>query len=155
MKNVVHRDLAARNVLVVSDDWVKISDFGLAQVAGPNGYYTMTSAREFPIKWYAPETLDSRKYSFESDVWSYGVTLFEIFSRGQLPNLVEGPDLTQLELFNHLRNGKRLPCPPLCPDDIYHSLMIKCWHQIPQNRPDFTMLLKEVDRLISEYGEVI
>lgn len=107
-KRFVHRDLAARNVLVDANEAMKISDFGLAQVADQNGYYTTQNERCLPIKWYAPETLSSVKYSHCSDVWSYGVTLFEMFSRGSQPDLVPGrPQLPVDEMLARLTNGER------------------------------------------------
>lgn len=106
-KNIVHRDLAARNILVDSDECVKISDFGLSQIAGPNGYYLARSTRDIPITYYAPETIQSNKYSFESDVWSYGITLFEMFSRGSSPDLIPGKILSQGELYDLLKSGER------------------------------------------------
>ncbi|KAJ8934141.1 hypothetical protein NQ314_013551, partial [Rhamnusium bicolor] len=87
-KNIVHRDLAARNILVVDENHVKISDFGLAQVVGTNDYYILKTERELPIKWYAPESLRGGKFSVRSDVWSYGVTMCEMFDYGEEPNLV-------------------------------------------------------------------
>lgn len=104
---IVHRDLAARNVLVDSNECVKISDFGLAQVTDNNGYYTTQNVRNIPIKWYAPETLATIRYSHYSDVWSYGVTLFEMFSRGNQPDLRPGTDLSLLALLECLQAGER------------------------------------------------
>jgi Janus kinase 2 len=106
-KKIIHRDLAARNILVASEDCVKISDFGLAQVADSNGYYVMRNSRDLPIKWYAPESLRTGKYSFKSDVWSYGITVFEMFSRGKRPELEPGKDLTSDELLKRLEGGER------------------------------------------------
>lgn len=154
-KNIVHRDLATRNILIDHNEQIKISDFGLAQeVIEPQLYYTMSS-REVPIKGYAPETLDSRKYSFESDVWSYGVTLFEMFSRGQEPDLIPNKTLTQQELYDYLKAGHRLARPPECPENIYDQLMMPCWDEIPQKRPTFLQLHNQIERLIAESGEII
>lgn len=105
-KKIIHRDLAARNILVDSDDCVKISDFGLAQYV-ENGYYRYQSNRALPIKWYAPETLENFEYSHKSDVWSYGVTLFEMFSRGKEPQLIPGRDLLGQEILKLLTDNKR------------------------------------------------
>lgn len=125
-RRVVHRDLAARNVLVDVEECVKISDFGLAQVIDGNGYYTYRHARKIPIRWfaflmilvfsinyfilffrYAPETLRYSRYSFMSDVWSYGVTLFEMFSRGSEPDLVPFDGLSIASMMAALDEGKR------------------------------------------------
>lgn len=106
-ESIVHRDLAARNVLVDANECVKITDFGLAQMTDTNGYYTMQNQRNIPIKWYAPETLATNKYSHYSDVWSYGVTLFEMFSRGNQPDLRPGQELKLGELRDLLQQGER------------------------------------------------
>lgn len=125
-QRIVHRDLAARNVLVDIEECVKISDFGLAQVIDSNGYYTYRHVRDIPIKWYAalsllikpenlfiiffryaPETLRLSRYSFMSDVWSYGVTLFEMFSRGSQPDLVSSDGLSIVRMLDALDEGQR------------------------------------------------
>ena len=103
--NIVHRDLAARNVLVNGDDSVKISDFGLAQLTNENYYYSMNK-RDLPIKWFAPESLGQQKFSSQSDVWSYGITVFEIFSYGDEP--YNGQEIQDgQELLVKLANGER------------------------------------------------
>jgi len=145
---IVHRDLAARNILVASDHHVKISDFGLAQVMGKNDYYILKTSRELPIKWYAPESLRDGKFSPRSDVWSYGVTLYEMFSRGEDPRLPDCiNDQDQQQLLAALESGTRLPCPPQCSQTIYVKLMCPCWQANAHARPTFTQLCKEIQDL--------
>ncbi|XP_052132951.1 tyrosine-protein kinase ZAP-70-like [Frankliniella occidentalis] len=138
-KNIVHRDLAARNILVVDEFNVKISDFGLAQVMGQNDYYIIRSNRELPIPWYAPESLRDGKFSPRSDVWSYGVTLFEMFSLGEEPRLAACTnEQDHHELLRVLERGDRLPCPPNCPQHVYVDLMSPCWSSESRDRPSFS-----------------
>lgn len=110
-KHIVHRDLAARNILVVDENHVKISDFGLAQVMGNSDYYILKTNRELPIKWYSPESLRDGKFSSKSDVWSYGVTMYEMFSHGEEPRLLnvdEGAEgQEQQVLLDALERGSR------------------------------------------------
>ncbi|XP_051167397.1 tyrosine-protein kinase hopscotch [Leptopilina boulardi] len=160
-KSIVHRDLAARNILVADENRVKISDFGLAQVMGKNDYYILQTDRDLPIKWYAPESLRDGKFSPRSDVWSFGVTLFEMFSFGEDPKLPdesigqnkhEGGKSSEeegsAELLAALEKGMRLPCPPKCPAEIYARLMNPCWAWDSHNRPDFLTLCNEIKDLI-------
>lgn len=155
-KNIVHRDLAARNVLVASENCVKIADFGLAQVTDNTGYYYhSTISRALPIKWYAPETLHDQKFSHKSDVWSFGVTLFEMFSFGDSPNLVQNPDLDAQGILQLLKSGKRLDRPKFCPVYVYDELMKICWNWEHRLRPTFTELLKRTDDLYIAGGEAV
>ncbi|KAK8766363.1 hypothetical protein V5799_006854 [Amblyomma americanum] len=133
-KHIVHRDLAARNILVASKDLVKISDFGLAQFTVNHYYYIRTQTRKLPMKWYAPESILYGKFSTKSDVWSYGVTLWEMFSYGEDP-VIQG--VTQENLGSELVQGKRLACPAECPTNIY-QLMLLCWATDAHQRPGFT-----------------
>lgn len=138
-KNIVHRDLAARNILVVDEFNVKISDFGLAQVMGQNDYYIIRSNRELPIPWYAPESLRDGKFSPRSDVWSYGVTLYEMFSLGEEPRLSSCTnEQDHHELLRVLDKGDRLPCPQQCPQQVYVELMTPCWKSESRDRPSFS-----------------
>nr|CAI5847140.1 unnamed protein product [Callosobruchus analis] len=153
-KSIVHRDLAARNILVVDENLVKISDFGLAQVMGTNDYYILkTPNRELPIKWYAPESLRDGKFSVRSDVWSYGVTLCEMFNYGEEPNLtipeeeMEGPQ--QQILLQALEKGARFPCPPKCSNAIYVRIIRPCWQAESHLRPPFCKLIEEVKDLLN------
>ncbi|KAJ1078050.1 hypothetical protein K5549_011377 [Capra hircus] len=132
-KNFVHRDLAARNVLLVNRHYAKISDFGLSKALGADdSYYTARSAGKWPLKWYAPECINFRKFSSRSDVWSYGVTMWEAFSYGQKPyKKMKGP-----EVMAFIEQGKRMECPPECPPEMY-KLMSDCWTYKWEDRPDF------------------
>ncbi|XP_054975756.1 tyrosine-protein kinase ZAP-70 [Sorex araneus] len=132
-KNFVHRDLAARNVLLVNRHYAKISDFGLSKALGADdSYYTARSAGKWPLKWYAPECINFRKFSSRSDVWSYGVTMWEAFSYGQKPyKKMKGP-----EVMAFIEQGNRMECPPGCPPEVY-KLMNDCWIYKWEERPDF------------------
>ncbi|EDV99841.1 tyrosine-protein kinase hopscotch [Drosophila grimshawi] len=144
-KGLIHRDLAARNVLV-DRSCVKISDFGLSQFANADGYYIGVSARDIPIKWFSPEAIETCKFSSYSDVWSYGVTLFEMFSRGEDPCLLPGHELTSDEFLKRLRQGERLPKPELCSDFVYNDLMRPCFHETPKSRPTFQQIIQIITR---------
>lgn len=163
-KNIVHRDLAARNILVASETRVKISDFGLAQKKGTNDYYYMQTPRDLPMKWYAPESLIDGKFSSRSDVWSFGVTMYEIFSLGKDPNLpqtdldkntMEKRDDTDKTIFitlvAPLQRGIRLPCPPKCPQEVYRHLMYPCWNLESHKRPSFATLCRSIEELLNKY----
>lgn len=143
-KEIVHRDLAARNILVSSEDTVKISDFGLAQMTGHRNYYKLKTNRNLPIRWYAPETLQYWKFTFKSDVWSFGITLWEMFSYGQEPIIEDCKADDVSELLKTLESGKRLCCPGPCSVRIYTHLMKRCWESHPHDRPDFSQLSVEI-----------
>ncbi|CAL7948800.1 unnamed protein product [Xylocopa violacea] len=160
-KSIVHRDLAARNILVADENKVKISDFGLAQVTGKNDYYILQTDRGLPIKWYAPESIRDGKFSTRSDVWSFGVTMYETFAFGEeprLPGLDTSTERLQneqekgsTELLAALERGTRLPCPSTCPQAIYVKLMYPCWHLQSHQRPDFATLCKDIGNLLAQY----
>ncbi|XP_029155540.1 tyrosine-protein kinase hopscotch [Nylanderia fulva] len=164
-KNVVHRDVATRNVLVVSETHVKISDFGLAQMTkGKGDYYMLQTVRDLPMKWYAPESLKEFKFSSRSDVWSFGVTMYEIFSLGEDPKLPEielnYKNITEkyniqernmVTLVAAFEKGIRLPCPELCPPEVYQRLMHSCWNMKSHERPTFATLCKDINELLQKY----
>uniref|UniRef100_A0A3P8WNK8 Tyrosine-protein kinase n=1 Tax=Cynoglossus semilaevis TaxID=244447 RepID=A0A3P8WNK8_CYNSE len=132
-KNFVHRDLAARNVLLVNKQYAKISDFGLSKALGANdSYYKARSGGKWPLKWYAPECISFHKFSSKSDVWSFGVTMWEAFSYGGKPYR----KLKGQEVMEFLKSGKRMDCPAACPERMY-TLMKECWTYEHENRPDF------------------
>ncbi|RWS25234.1 tyrosine-protein kinase JAK2-like protein [Leptotrombidium deliense] len=157
-KRVVHRDLAARNILVASPELVKISDFGLAQCINPKDpYYKMKTNRNLPLKCrYAPESILLYRFSHKSDVWSYGVTLWQLYSFGSDPyfplDTPEDPESSQqpanLRIVELLNAGKRLHCPEDCPNEMY-KLMQSCWKHEPNDRPDFTTLKLQIKELMN------
>ncbi|KAH9366835.1 hypothetical protein HPB48_000036 [Haemaphysalis longicornis] len=122
-RQLVHRDLAARNVLLVNDRFAKVSDFGMTRALGSGkDYYKAQAAGKWPLKWYAPECIYFFKFSTKSDVWSFGVTLWEAMSYGERP--YQG--LAGQSILAMLESGKRLERPDDCPDNIY-ELMQSCW----------------------------
>ncbi|PIC16883.1 hypothetical protein B9Z55_023327 [Caenorhabditis nigoni] len=127
----VHRDLAARNVLITSNKICRIADFGLAKRYTDKNYYRAKPAA-LPVRWMAPEAVETYKFTEKTDVWSYGITLYEIFTLGCRP-YSQVPD-EELEAF--LKNGKRNEQPKYCHDEVY-ALMNNCWHKSPGVRPDF------------------
>ncbi|KAJ8374488.1 hypothetical protein SKAU_G00050680 [Synaphobranchus kaupii] len=138
--NFVHRDLAARNVLVVNQHYAKISDFGLSKALGADdNYYKARTAGKWPLKWYAPECINFHKFSSKSDVWSYGITMWEAFSYGGKPyKKMKGP-----EVINFIVAEKRMDCPTGCPDVIY-TLMMDCWIYKHVERPDFAKVEERI-----------
>ncbi|XP_016381375.1 fibroblast growth factor receptor 1-A-like isoform X1 [Sinocyclocheilus rhinocerous] len=143
-KKCIHRDLAARNVLVTEDNVMKIADFGLARDVHHIDYYKKTTNGRLPVKWMAPEALFDRIYTHQSDVWSFGVLLWEIFTLGGSPY----PGVPVEELFKLLREGHRMDRPSACTQEIY--LMMKdCWHAVPTQRPTFKQLVEDLDRTLS------
>ncbi|XP_068279047.1 LOW QUALITY PROTEIN: tyrosine-protein kinase SYK-like [Nyctibius grandis] len=135
--NFVHRDLAARNVLLVTQHYAKISDFGLSKaLSADENYYKAQSHGKWPVKWYAPEymheCMDFYKFSSKSDVWSFGVLMWEAFSCGQKPYKgMKGGEVAQM-----IERGERMERPEVCPTEIY-DLMKLCWMYNVDDRPGF------------------
>ncbi|XP_070553737.1 vascular endothelial growth factor receptor 1-like [Ptychodera flava] len=136
-KKVIHRDLAARNVLLGENHVVKICDFGLARDIYDDPNYITKGSCRLPIKWMAPESiLDDKVFTTESDVWSFGILMWEIFSLGGTP--YPGMQIDE-EFFERLRGGYRMRCPELAPQEIY-QVMMQCWSGTPKSRPSFSSL---------------
>ncbi|XP_046682989.1 tyrosine-protein kinase Abl isoform X3 [Homalodisca vitripennis] len=140
----IHRDLAARNCLVGENHLVKVADFGLARLMRDDTY-TAHAGAKFPIKWTAPEGLAYNKFSTKSDVWAFGILLWEIATYGMSP--YPGVDLT--DVYHMLEKGYRMECPPGCPPKIY-ELMRQCWQWVPGERPTFQEIHHALENMFQE-----
>lgn len=143
-KNCVHRDLAARNVLLSQGKIVKICDFGLARDIMHDNNYVSKGSTFLPVKWMAPESIFDNMYTTLSDVWSYGILLWEIFSLGGTPY----PGMVvDSSFYNKIKSGYRMSKPEHAPHDVY-EMMMKCWNSEPEKRPSFLGLSETVSSLL-------
>ncbi|MBN3324574.1 EPHA5 protein, partial [Atractosteus spatula] len=140
----VHRDLAARNILVNSNLVCKVSDFGMSRVLedDPEAAYT-TRGGKIPIRWTAPEAIAYRKFTSASDVWSYGIVMWEVMSYGERPYW----DMSNQDVIKAIEEGYRLPPPMDCPVAL-HQLMLDCWQKERSDRPKFGQIVNMLDKLI-------
>uniref|UniRef100_A0A8D0A049 non-specific protein-tyrosine kinase n=1 Tax=Sander lucioperca TaxID=283035 RepID=A0A8D0A049_SANLU len=132
--NYVHRDLRAANILVGDNLVCKVADFGLARLIEDNEY-TARQGAKFPIKWTAPEAALYGRFTIKSDVWSFGVLLTELATKGRVPY----PGMVNREVLDQVERGYRMPCPAECPESM-HELMLTCWRKEPEERPTFEYL---------------
>uniref|UniRef100_A0A672LVQ9 receptor protein-tyrosine kinase n=1 Tax=Sinocyclocheilus grahami TaxID=75366 RepID=A0A672LVQ9_SINGR len=142
----VHRDLAARNILVNSNLVCKVSDFGLSRFLQENSSdptYTSSLGGKIPIRWTAPEAIAFRKFTSASDVWSYGIVMWEVMSFGERPYW----DMSNQDVINAIEQDYRLPPPPDCPTHL-HQLMLDCWQKERTARPRFSNIVSALDKLI-------
>ncbi|XP_028315239.1 tyrosine-protein kinase ITK/TSK isoform X1 [Gouania willdenowi] len=139
--NFIHRDLAARNCLVSKNNEVKVSDFGMTRFVFDD-QYTSSQCSKFPVKWSPPEVLRYSKFSSKSDVWSFGVVMWEVYNEGRFPY----ENRTNAEVMDSLNAGQRLLMPRLAPKSV-HLLMEECWEEKPEDRPTFAVLLHELASL--------
>uniref|UniRef100_A0A6Q2ZP08 receptor protein-tyrosine kinase n=1 Tax=Esox lucius TaxID=8010 RepID=A0A6Q2ZP08_ESOLU len=145
-KNCVHRDLAARNVLICEGKLVKICDFGLARDIMHDDNYISKGSTFLPLKWMAPESIFHNLYTTLSDVWSYGILLWEIFTLGGTPY----PDLPMNELFySALKRGYRMSKPNHATDEVY-EVMQKCWDEKYEKRPEFSLLVHTMGNMLTD-----
>ncbi|KAK7166463.1 hypothetical protein R3I93_006285 [Phoxinus phoxinus] len=145
-KNCIHRDLAARNVLLTQGRVAKICDFGLARDITRDSSYVLRGNARLPVKWMSPESLFACVYTFESDVWSYGILLWEIFSLGNTPY----PGIQVGSAFyKMIQDGYRMTEPEFAPIEIY-EVMRWCWSADPLKRPTFKKLVERTELLLSE-----
>uniref|UniRef100_A0A8C9VGV4 Tyrosine-protein kinase receptor TYRO3 n=1 Tax=Scleropages formosus TaxID=113540 RepID=A0A8C9VGV4_SCLFO len=139
-KNIIHRDLAARNCMLNGNMTVCVADFGLSKKIYSGDYYRQGSVSKLPVKWIALESLADNVYTTQSDVWAFGVTMWEVMARGQTPY----PGVENAEIYEHLIKGERLKQPPDCPADIY-EIMHSCWSPVPKCRPSFQQLIDQLE----------
>ncbi|XP_065407499.1 macrophage-stimulating protein receptor isoform X9 [Chrysemys picta bellii] len=142
----VHRDLAARNCMLDQTFMVKVADFGLARDVFDREYYSIRQHRQakLPVKWMALESLQIQKFTTKSDVWSFGVLLWELLTRGAPPY----PEVDPYDITHYLLSGRRLPQPEYCPDSLY-AVMLSCWAPSPEERPTFSALIGEVECIMA------
>ncbi|XP_022784868.1 mast/stem cell growth factor receptor Kit-like [Stylophora pistillata] len=143
-KDFVHRDLAARNILVGRNNQVKLSDFGLMRQTYQD-VYSLKKTKNLPVKWMAPESISYSIFTIKSDVWSYGILLWEMATMGSVPY----PTLTNSEVCRVLKTGFRMERPDMCSDEVY-GLMTECWRQEPTTRPSFSQLIERLELIISK-----
>ncbi|CAF0782316.1 unnamed protein product [Brachionus calyciflorus] len=144
-ENFIHRDLAARNVLVGENNEVKVADFGLARVVKDANIYAAKEGTKFPIKWTAPEAAIFNKFSIKSDVWSFGIVLTEIVTRGRTPY----PSMTNQEVLQQVSRKYRMPKPSECEDKLY-QIMLCCWKEKSEERPTFEYLKNKLENYFDE-----
>ncbi|XP_038066675.1 tyrosine-protein kinase receptor Tie-2-like [Patiria miniata] len=142
---IIHRDLAARNILLADDLTAKVSDFGLSR---GEDIYVQKSSTRIPVRWLAIESLTRRVYKSKSDVWSFGILLWEIATYGSTPY----PGIERKSLAERLLDGYRMPKPDNCADEIY-NLMLKCWQEVPSKRPTFKVLYETLEKMNSKSYE--
>uniref|UniRef100_A0A2K5PTA6 receptor protein-tyrosine kinase n=1 Tax=Cebus imitator TaxID=2715852 RepID=A0A2K5PTA6_CEBIM len=141
-RKFVHRDLATRNCLVGENMVVKIADFGLSRNIYSADYYKANENDAIPIRWMPPESIFYNRYTTESDVWAYGVVLWEIFSYGLQPYY----GMAHEEVIYYVRDGNILSCPENCPMELY-NLMRLCWSKLPADRPSFASIHRILERM--------
>jgi len=142
--NIVHRDLSARNLLVSETDGrfvVKVADLGLSRETADDYYVATDSA--FPVKWSPPEVIEHRTFTTKSDVWSFGVVMWEIFEFGKVPY----SSMSNSETIASVMKGYRLPQPSNCPNEVY-QLMLKCWNINSDERPSFKDLFDQLTAIL-------
>lgn len=143
-KKFVHRDIAARNVLVSTPTCVKLADFGLSKMVEDKSYYK-ASRGKLPIKWMAPESINFRRFTSASDVWMFGVCMWEILMLGVKPF----SGVKNNDVIGKLENGERLALPPRCPPRLY-SVMSRCWAYEPSHRPAAHLLKETLFEILQE-----
>ncbi|KAB0379335.1 hypothetical protein FD755_007119 [Muntiacus reevesi] len=148
-RNFLHRDLAARNCMLRDDMTVCVADFGLSKKIYSGDYYRQGRIAKMPVKWIAIESLADRVYTSKSDVWAFGVTMWEIATRGMTPY----PGVQNHEIYDYLLHGHRLKQPEDCLDELY-EIMHSCWRAEPLDRPTFSVLRLQLEKLLESLPAV-
>nr|XP_017507863.2 tyrosine-protein kinase Mer isoform X2 [Manis javanica] len=148
-RNFLHRDLAARNCMLRDDMTVCVADFGLSKKIYSGDYYRQGRIAKMPVKWIAIESLADRVYTSKSDVWAFGVTMWEIATRGMTPY----PGVQNHEMYDYLLHGHRLKQPEDCVDELY-EIMLSCWRAESLDRPTFSVLRLQLEKLLESLPEV-
>ncbi|XP_062617696.1 hepatocyte growth factor receptor-like [Saccostrea cucullata] len=142
---VVHRDLACRNCMLNEEYRAIVADFGLSRDIYERDYYSSDNKKsKLPVKWMAPESLEKGTYSSKSDVWSFGVVLWELMTRGVNPY----PEVDNWDVLRYIKKNRRMPQPPFCPDPLY-TVMRNCWEFDPNNRPQFSELVTSIKEMLA------
>jgi len=149
-KKVIHRDLAARNILVTDLNVCKVADFGFSRDVMANNIYERKTEGRLPIRWMGPESLYDNIYTTKTDVWSFGVLLWEIVTLGSTPY----PGMSGSEVMKKVKEGYRLEKPEHCDREIY-NMMFYCWDKDPAERPSFTQLVKDLEALLTKETDYI
>ncbi|CAH8591084.1 unnamed protein product [Schistosoma bovis] len=137
-EHYIHRDLAARNILVGENNCVKVADFGLARMVEDHySTYMAQKSTKFPIKWTAPEAALMGRFTIKSDVWSFGIVIYELITLGQVPY----PSMNNTETLHQVSTGYRMPRPVNCPQTIY-DMLLRIWDSCPEKRPTFSVLFE-------------
>ncbi|XP_013873207.1 mast/stem cell growth factor receptor kita [Austrofundulus limnaeus] len=145
-KNCIHRDLAARNILLTQGRVAKICDFGLARDITTDSNYVVKGNARLPVKWMSPESIFECVYTFESDVWSYGILLWEIFSLGNSPY----PGMpVDAKFYKLIKEGYRMDTPEFSPKEMY-EIMRSCWEPDPFERPPFRKVVEYIEQQLSD-----
>ncbi|XP_005814252.1 mast/stem cell growth factor receptor Kit isoform X2 [Xiphophorus maculatus] len=145
-KNCIHRDLAARNILLTQGRVAKICDFGLARDITTDSNYVVKGNARLPVKWMSPESIFECVYTFESDVWSYGILLWEIFSLGNSPY----PGMpVDAKFYKQIKEGYRMDAPEFAPSEMY-QIMNSCWDADPFKRPPFMKVVENIEQQLSD-----
>ncbi|XP_066302707.1 hepatocyte growth factor receptor-like [Branchiostoma lanceolatum] len=149
-QDIVHRDLAARNCMLDENLHVKVADFGLCRDVHEKGYYRIQNWEvKLPYKWMAPESHEDYIFDTKTDVWSYGIVLWEIFSGGKTPY----PDVPSVHLQSYLKEGHRMERPNKCPIALYNDVMQRCWQKDPTKRPLFKEILAKVNQINKSFNQ--